>query len=60
MTVWSINSAPMGLRDLVIRAHAHDGSASLRKGSGPSLATTSLTWPSSITSHTVGPRKSVP
>ncbi|CKT67707.1 Uncharacterised protein [Mycobacterium tuberculosis] len=50
----------MGLRDLVIRDHADDGLASLRNGSGPSLATTSATSPSSIDSHTVGPRKSVP
>ena len=49
----------MRLRDLAIRAEAHDGSASLRKGSGPSLATTSPTWPSLNTSHTVGPRRSV-
>ena len=39
MIVWSINNAPIGLRDFVIRVHAQDGSASLRNGSGPSLAT---------------------
>ena len=60
ITVWSISSAPIGLRDLRIRAQARAPSASRRSGSGPSLATTSATSGSSITSHTVGPRRSVP
>ena len=53
-------SAPIALRDLVIRAHASDGSASLRNGSGPSRSRIVATCPSSSAAQAVGPRRSVP
>ena len=60
ITDWSISSAPIGLRDLLIRVQAFPASGLRRSGSGPSRAMISSTSARCRISQAVGPRRSVP